>query len=282
MANYHKLDIQYLALKMLDGDIEAKNKIIEYYTKHIDELIEIRLGDCDCDKNDIRKKLLERLYRFINNWKSSKRQYFSEYFSNNIIKFIDSELKRQKNECKSKEIQKLAIEMINGNEDACNYIINYYINYYIINLVEKQYDVNKEDKEDLIQSGIIGLVKAIKNYNSNKNGPFATSAHNHILFEIKKEFERLKLKDEYIDLNDNIDFEIISDIENIYDVKKVISKLSKIKQEIIYLRLYQNYSFEEIATVYGFSRQRAQKHYKKSIELIKQKLDLPSVEQKKL
>lgn len=276
------MKIQYLARKMINGDVDAKNEIIEYYTKYIDNLIETRLADFDCDKNYIRKKLLDRLFRFVDNWNSSKRPYFSEYFSNNIMQFINSEIKKQKYESKSKEIQKLAVEMINGNEDAINYVVNYYINYYIINLVEKQYDVNKEDKEDLIQSGIIGLLKAINNYSSTKNVPFATTVHGYILFEIKKEYERLNLNKEYFDSNDNINFEFISDIEDIHDIKIAISKLSKIKKEIIYLHIYQNYSFTEISSIYGFSRQRAQECYKSAIESIKQKLNLSTEKRKKL
>lgn len=61
-------------------------------------------------------------------------------------------------------------QMILDNQNLIYSIINKYSYYY--------------DKEDLFQTGVIGLIKAYNNYNANMNTKFSTYAYTYILSEV--------------------------------------------------------------------------------------------------
>lgn len=287
MANYHEIDIQSIAIRMLNGDLDSKNKIIDYYTKYINNLIKDNFSEFDCDIIIIKETMSNCLYKSIDDYKNNQDKYFSNYVTRNIRQCFYSELKKQKTkqERKSREIQKLVYKMLNGDKDALNKIIDFY-SYKIKELVERQYPLRKEDKEDLIQAGITGLVKAINSYNENKNHRFCSYANTYIHQEINRELNILNTKDEYIGLNNNYNKKNFDDfifkLENGDIIKQAMSKLTKIKQEILYLYLWQNYSFEEIGLMYGFSHQNAALHYKKALKKIEDEINILELKEKKL
>lgn len=74
--------------------------------------------------------------------------------------------------------------------------------YSIINKYTKYYDV-----DDLYQTGVIGILKAYKNYDSTKNCKFSTYAYTYILGEVFKYVNNnrnIKLSSEYLMLNKKI------------------------------------------------------------------------------
>lgn len=123
-----------------------------------------------------------------------------------------------------------------------------------------------KDKEDLYQTGVIGLIKASKNYNPNLNIKFSTFAYNFIYGEmynyvistrnikINKDIIRLgkKIK-EFIDKHKQVrgyepSIKSISDILNIKE-SKVIEVMEATKQtSSIDDELGDKYMFENIQT----------------------------------
>ena len=61
-----------------------------------------------------------------------------------------------------------------GSEEALN--ILYQQNKNLIYSILKRYNYQSQDQEDLVSSGSIGLIKAIKNFNSEKHNSFKTFA----------------------------------------------------------------------------------------------------------
>ncbi|BDU51163.1 sigma-70 family RNA polymerase sigma factor [Haliovirga abyssi] len=70
--------------------------------------------------------------------------------------------------------EKLIEEAKSGNEDAVNEIFTEYKDFVYIK--SKNYFLIGADHEDLIQEGMIGLLKAIRGYDSNKLASFKTFA----------------------------------------------------------------------------------------------------------
>ena len=89
MANYHKLDIQSLAVKMVNGNVDAQNKIIEYYIKYIDKFIENNPNNLNYSKEELRNKLISILDKSINDYKinfvNNQKKIFSSYVIVRII-----------------------------------------------------------------------------------------------------------------------------------------------------------------------------------------------------
>lgn len=66
-------------------------------------------------------------------------------------------------------------EMRNGDKQALTYLMNKYKE--IVNLKVGKYFMVGAEKEDIIQEGLIGLFKAIKTFNDEKNNTFKTFAN---------------------------------------------------------------------------------------------------------
>ena len=83
--------------------------------------------------------------------------------------------------------------IILNNEKLIYYIINKYTRYY--------------DKEDLYQAGVIGMIKAYKNYKNNSKTKFSTYAFPYILGEVIKYINsnsNFKLSKDYVRLGKKI------------------------------------------------------------------------------
>lgn len=66
-------------------------------------------------------------------------------------------------------------EIRNGDKQALTYLMNKYKE--IVNLKVGKYFMVGAEKEDIIQEGLIGLFKAIKTFNTEKNNTFKTFAN---------------------------------------------------------------------------------------------------------
>ena len=66
-------------------------------------------------------------------------------------------------------------EIRNGDKQALTYLMNKYKE--IVNLKVGKYFMIGAEKEDIIQEGLIGLFKAIKTFNAEKNNTFKTFAN---------------------------------------------------------------------------------------------------------
>ena len=159
----------------------------------------------------------------------------------------------------------------NGDNEALDYIINKYRN--IVDMKVGKYFIIGAEKEDIVQEGLIGLLKAVKNFNSEKDNSFKTFANLCIerqLITAIKTSNRQKHQplNTYVSLNsttydDNDDIQVIDilDAHQIEDpldtvtkeeyythVKKAINKnLSKFEKDVLYKYVEGN-SYEQIAS----------------------------------
>ena len=88
----------------------------------------------------------------------------------------------QKNEFTISKYHKLTDEQIkiiseikNGDEEALSYILEKYKD--LVNVKVSKYFIIGAEKEDTVQEGMIGLFKAIKNYNAEKQNSFKSFAN---------------------------------------------------------------------------------------------------------
>ncbi len=167
---------------------------------------------------------------------------------------------------------------LNGDLEAKNKLIEH--NLRLVAHIAKKYTSNKEEMEDYISIGSIGLIKAINSFKGNKGYKLSTYAakciENEILMNIRK--NRKTLADmslnniiaadkdgNNMELEDIIDVEKEDAIDTIYNrhlVKQSImyinKKLPKREKEIMLLRLGlkdgRGYTQQEVADMLGISR----------------------------
>ena len=88
---------------------------------------------------------------------------------------LNSNLYKAYNNYQNKKDEEL-IEMIkSGDTSAQDYLINKYKD--LVNMKVGKYFIIGAEKEDIIQEGMIGLFKAVKNYDSEKQNSFKTFAN---------------------------------------------------------------------------------------------------------
>ncbi|MBP3966087.1 RNA polymerase sporulation sigma factor SigK [Paenibacillus lignilyticus] len=92
--------------------------------------------------------------------------------------------------------------MASGDQKSRNLLIEH--NLRLVAHVVKKFDNSKEDTEDLISIGTIGLIKAIESYSPDKGTKLATFAARCIENEILMHFRSKKKSSKDISLNDPI------------------------------------------------------------------------------
>lgn len=106
----------------------------------------------------------------------------------------------------SKEEEEHYIELLKkGNKDARNKLIEH--NLRLVAHIVKKYDNFKEDQDDLISIGTIGLIKGIDSFNENKGVRITTYAARCIENEILMYFRSNKKNMNNISLNDQIGYD---------------------------------------------------------------------------
>ncbi len=161
--------------------------------------------------------------------------------------------------------------------------------------IAKKYEANKELQEDLISIGTIGLIKAVDNFQSDKNIRFATYASRCIENEILMHLRSTKKTQAEVSLNEvlsidkdgseivledllkNDDPEIIDQIykeSQINELMHHFQSLSEKEKDILTKRygLYNSrkYTQNEIAELYHISRSYVSRIEKKAlIKLLK-------------
>jgi len=143
---------------------------------------------------------------------------------------------------------------------ALDFLLNKYKN--LVRAISKEYFIIGADKEDLIQEGMIGLYKAIRDFDIEKENSFFTFAKlcitRNIFTAIKSatrqkniilnNSEMLDIELESNTLNpeeDFIDKESTAHIE-----ENIMHTLSELELKVLNLHL-QNYNYEQIAQILG-------------------------------
>jgi len=70
--------------------------------------------------------------------------------------------------------EELVLKAKNGDENAINELLSQYKN--IVNKIARSYFLIGGDMEDIVQEGMIGLYKAIRNFSPQRNASFKTFA----------------------------------------------------------------------------------------------------------
>lgn len=280
MSNNNKRiigQIQEWANKMIDGDINAYNEIINYYTDFIIKTVEKKYDSINYDKAKLIEAGVAALIKGTKRYNKSYNSTFSTYIINYVNSKIIKERNRQENKDRGK-IQQWANEMTSGDTEARKNLIEHYT-CFIVQFIEKNYNDQNYSKEDLIQAGIVGLLNAIKCYTQDYKTPFSTyicsRIYESIFMELKNQNENLDIN--YIGLNNNhkndTDIDFFDDFEDIELIEKGIEDLPKKYKEILHLHIYENYILADIAKMYNISTQRVGQIYKKSIKMIKEKMN---------
>lgn len=155
---------------------------------------------------------------------SNKDVYFSTDFNDNNVDDID-----------------LIKQAKNNDKNAINTLINKYKN--IVNIKVTKYYIDGAEKDDIIQEGLIGLFKAIKNFDFEKDITFKTFANlcveRQIITAIKgsKRQKHLPLNT-YISLNnstsENGDGEEESQLIDVYNSNTIEDPLETITKNEYY------------------------------------------------
>ncbi|MCL2859582.1 MAG: RNA polymerase sporulation sigma factor SigH [Oscillospiraceae bacterium] len=98
--------------------------------------------------------------------------------------------------------------MRNGNKDALDYLICKYKNF--VNLKVSKYFIIGAEKDDIIQEGLIGLYKAIQDYDASKQSSFKSFANlcieRHLITVIKTSNRQKHIPlNSSVSLNNSID-----------------------------------------------------------------------------
>jgi len=188
------------------------------------------------------------------------------------------------------------LKMETGDEQAKELLIRH--NLRLVAHIVKKFYASREDQDDLISVGTIGLIKAISSYNSGKNIRLATYAAKCIENEILMYFRTLKKQSGEVSLSDPIDtdkdgnaltlIDIISCEDTMLDdladterrgtlLRLVVDALSERERDIIIMRygLYGNkpHTQQTVAEHFNISRSYVSRIEKKALEKLKARLE---------
>lgn len=165
-------------------------------------------------------------------------------------------------------------------------LVNNNINlvYYIANKLFKSNNIPRNEEDDILSEGSIGLVKAAKSYDSNKGVKFSTYASKCIQLQMLYYIRRVKRHWYLPSLDDKISNELVlgdmildnsidiveslieTDYNNLLTIE--IKKLPE-RYRIVMENVLNGRTQSEIAKDLGVSRSRVSHIYNRGIELIK-------------
>ena len=192
----------------------------------------------------------------------------------------------------SKEDEDLYVERANmGDKVARSKLIEH--NLRLVAHIVKKYENSKEDSDDLISIGTIGLIKGVDSYSKSKNTRLTTYAARCIENEILMYFRNNKKRSKDISINESIGYDkegneiTILDIlktpyddfamdihkyDNIADLKKYLNVLNDREKEIIYERYgledRDEITQKQIAKKLGISRSYVSRIEKRALTKI--------------
>lgn len=178
-----------------------------------------------------------------------------------------------------------------GNKDARNKLIEH--NLRLVAHIVKKYDNFKEDQDDLISIGTIGLIKGIDSFNENKGVRITTYAarciENEILMYLRKankSINDLSLDDTLVNDEEGNNLtlaEIIPDTKLVYDevelkdqksyLLKAINNLNEREKQIMCMRYglagYDELTQKEVADTMNISQSYISRLEKKILHKLK-------------
>lgn len=159
--------------------------------------------------------------------------------------------------------EKLIENIKNEDQNALNYLMERYND--IVNMKANKFFMIGAEKEDMVQEGMIGLYKAVKSFDSEKQNSFKTFANMCIerqLITAVKNSNRQK----HIPLNSSISLNAAAYEDNgdipkieILDIKEIANDPSEIIAEREYIKsiettIKENLSEFELAVLYEYEK----------------------------
>lgn len=151
------------------------------------------------------------------------------------------------------------IELIRqGDNEALEFLLIKYKN--LVRSVSKEYFIIGADKDDILQEGMIGLYKAVRDYNEIYNSAFGTFAKICIQRNILTAIEKAsRQKNAPLNTSEQLGFaitdtrpnpeEFLIDVEATASIEKNIAgALSELELQVLNLYL-ENYTYEDIALI---------------------------------
>lgn len=184
----------------------------------------------------------------------------------------------KKDNLNSKKIEFYITKAIQGDFFAKEIVAEFYIKK-IDKLIENKYNEENYNKEELRQAGYLGLAIALKKYKKNSHIYFSTHANNIINRYITKEIKNQN--EEIINIKiENVYNDFIVNIENKELLNSAINNLNDRYKKILFLYVYEGYTFEEISKMFNLTDGRIQQIYKRSLEILKEKLTIQNEDKK--
>lgn len=203
--------------------------------------------------------MLKRLIKML----FSNFSLFTASYSNNVFP-----------EPLSKEEEEKYIESyLKGNQDARNKLIEH--NLRLVAHIVKKYDSNKEDTDDLISIGTIGLIKGIDSFSNSKGTKITTYCARCIENEILMYFRSNNKNLKNVSLNESVGFDKDGNEITILDILKApkpdyvdeINKKDNIKLLKDYMGVLTDREKEIIIMRYGLNNTEEQTQKKIAKEL---------------
>lgn len=162
-------------------------------------------------------------------------------------------------------------------------------------------DYNKEDKDDLLQIGIIGLIKAVDSFSFDKNVPWGSYSAFCIKNEIRMHFrtKNYEKRSKYVECSiyaevDTKKEDSVTVLDMLYDkninifeevaLNIEMERINKIMKEVLTEREYRamelryglngnnEHTQQETADIMGIARSQVSRYEKKAIQKIKNEL----------
>ena len=183
-----------------------------------------------------------------------------------------------------------------GDEQARNLLIEH--NLRLVAHVAKKYQAPEHDPDDLISIGIIGLIKAVMTFNSEKNSRLATYAarciENEILMMLRSRkkltrevsmYEKIGTDQEgkdlqIMDILESEPVDVIEDLETRKNIRKLRDCIHEVLDDRELLVISERYGLfgkeelpqREIAKKLGISRSYVSRLEKRALEKLKKQI----------
>lgn len=196
----------------------------------------------------------------------------------------------------SKEEKECLIKSAEGDIDARNKLVEH--NLRLVAHIIKKYYSSRNDQDDLVSIGTIGLIKAINTFDINKKIKLSSYASRCIENEILMYFRNLKKTSQDISLNEAIDmdkdgnplslFDVLATDDNIFEdineklnlnkiYEYIDSELDPREKQVIILRYGLNgkepITQREVADILGVSRSYISRIETKALKNLRRKYE---------
>lgn len=177
-----------------------------------------------------------------------------------------SEIKERKN-LKYGLLSDYINKMCNGDKLARNIIIEYYINT-VVKIVEKEYDSEYYNKEELVSVGILGMMEAISTYNNNLKARLSIRVQTYIKREIDKYINNNITVESLNDYRDYSDGDMARTYEQRSLMLSCLEDLTVRDKQVVELYLTGKYTLKNLSKEFDISIERVRQileRYKKSV-----------------